>query len=125
MTTSIKSGVEVVSKDCDGFLICMADMPLVNSKEINKLINAYVQKRIKGRKLIVVPEFQGQRGNPVLFSSEFKNEILEHKKESGCKEVIIDNYESVKEVEMDNDHILLDVDTQEDFQSVSEAFETK
>ena len=125
MTSSIKSGIEKVSLDCDGFLICMADMPLINSTEINTLLNAYFQKRVKGEKLIVVPVFQGQSGNPVLFSCEFRNEILEHKKESGCKNVIMNNYEYVKEIEMDNDNILVDVDTMEDFQSVSKAFITE
>ena len=75
--------------------------------------------------MIIVPVFHGQRGNPVLFSSEFRNDILEHKKESGCKGVIINNSESVKEIEMDNDNILLDVDTLKDYQRATEAFETE
>ena len=125
MTTSIKSGVKKVSPDCDGFLICLADMPFINTPEINKLIHAYVQNRIKEKRLIVVPVFQGHRGNPVLFSSEFRNDILEHKKESGCKGVIINNSESVKEIEMDNDNMLLDVDTLKDYQRLKENFVTE
>ena len=122
MTSSIKSGVKEVSPACDGFLICLADMPLVNTSEINKLIHAYVQNRIKEKRLIVVPVFQGKRGNPVLFSSEFRNDILEHKKESGCKEIIMNNSESVKEIEMDDDNMLLDVDTLDDYQRLTENF---
>ena len=125
MTTSIKSGVKEVSPDCDGLLICLADMPLINTSDINQLIHAYVQNRIKEKRLIVVPVFQGQRGNPVLFSSEFRNDILDYKKESGCRGVIMNYPESVKEIEMDNDNMLLDVDTLEDYQNVSEAFVTK
>ena len=125
MTTSIKSGLKEVSPDCDGYMICLADMPFINTPEINKLIHAYIQNRIKEKKLIVVPVFQGHRGNPVLFSSEFRNDILEHKKESGCKEVIMNNSESVKEVEMDDDNMLIDVDTLEDYQNASEAFVTE
>ena len=122
MTTSIKFGVKKVSPDSDGFLICLADMPFINTSEINKLINAYVQNRKKEKRLIVVPVFQGQRGNPVLFSSEFLNDILEHKKESGCKEIIMNNSESVKEIEMDDDNMLLDVDTLDDYQRLTENF---
>jgi len=122
MTTSIKSGIKRVSQDCDGFLICLADMPFINTLEINKLIHAYVQKRIKGKRLIVVPVFRGHRGNPILFSSEFRNDILEHNKESGCKGVIMNNSESIMEIEMDNDNILFDVDTLKDFQRAKEAF---
>jgi len=125
MTTSIKSGVMEVSPDCDGLLICLADMPFINTPEINKLIHAYVQNRIKAKRLIVVPVFHGHRGNPVLFSSEFRNDILEHKNKSGCKGVIMNNSEFVKEIEMDDDNMLLDVDTLEDYHRVTEAFETE
>ena len=125
MTTSIKSGVKEIPKDCDGLLICLADMPFINTSEINKLIHAYVQNRVKGESLIVVPVFKGQRGNPVLFSKEFQNDILKHKNKSGCKEVIMNNTESVMEIEMDDENILVDVDTLEDFQIVSDAFVTE
>ena len=125
MTTSIKFGVKEVSPDSDGFLICLADMPFINTSEISKLIHAYVQNRIKEKRLIVAPVFQGHRGNPVLFSSEFRNDILEHKKESGCKGVIINNSESVKEIEMDDDNMLLDVDTLEDYLRTTESFVTE
>ena len=125
MTTSIKYGVKVVSHECDGLLICLGDMPFINTSEINKLIHAYVKNRIKGEGLIVVPVFKRQRGNPVLFSIEFRNDILEHKKESGCKEVIMKNSDSVMEIEMDDEKMLLDVDTMEDYQSVSDFFVTE
>ena len=125
MTTSIKYGVKVASHECDGLLICLGDMPFINTSEINKLIHAYVKNRIKGEGLIVVPVFKRQRGNPVLFSIEFRNDILEHKKESGCKEVIMKNSDSVMEIEMDDEKMLLDVDTMEDYQSVSDLFVTE
>ena len=124
MTTSIKYGVKAVSHECDGLLICLGDMPFINTSDINKLIHAYVKNRIKGKDLIVVPVFKRQRGNPVLFSIEFRNDILEHKKESGCKEVIMKNSDSVMEIEMDDEKMLLDVDTMEDYQSVSDLFVT-
>ena len=122
MTTSIKYGVKLISHECDGLLICLGDMPFINTSEINKLIHAYVKNRIKGEGLIVVPVFKRQRGNPVLFSIEFRNDILEHKKKSGCKEVIMKNSDSVMEIEMDDEKMLLDVDTMEDYQSVSDLF---
>ena len=122
MTTSIKSGVNEVSQNCDGLLICLADMPFINTSDINKLIHAYIQNRIKGKRLIVVPVFQGKRGNPVLFSKEFRNDILVYKKESGCKGVIMKNSKSVMEIEMDNDNMLIDVDTLEDYQRLTEVF---
>ena len=125
ITTSIKSGIKEVSKNSNGMLICLADMPYISTSEINKLIHAFVQNRIKGKKLIVVPVFQGQRGNPVLFSSDFRNDILDYKEESGCKGVIINNSESVKEIEMDDDKMLLDVDNLDDYQRLTENIVTE
>ena len=125
MTTSIKSGLKEVSPDCDGYMICLADMPFINTSEINKLIHAYAQNRIKEKRLIVIPVYQGHRGNPLLFSTEFREDILEHKMEYGCKGVIMNNFESVKEIEMDDDSMLLDVDTLEDYQRATEAFVTE
>ena len=122
MTTSIKSGINEVSQNSEGFLIFLADMPYINTSEINKLIHAFVQNRIKEKKLIVVPVFQGQRGNPGLFSSEFRNDILDHNKDFGCKGVVKNNSESVLEIKMVNDNILIDVDTLEDFKRATEAF---
>ena len=122
MTTSIKSGIKEISQKCDGFLICLADMPFIGTTEIDKLINAYTQNRIKEKRLIIVPVFRGQRGNPVLFSRDFQNDILDHKTFSGCKGVIMNNSESVMEIEMNNDNILLDVDTLEDYQRAKETF---
>ena len=37
----------------------------------------------------------------------------------------MNNSESVKEIEMDDDNMLLDVDTQEDYQRATEAFVTE
>ena len=125
MTTSIKYGVKEVSNECDGLMICLGDMPFINTSEINKLIHAYAKNRIKGKGLIVVPVFKRQRGNPVLFSIEFRNDILEHKKKSGCKEVIMKNSDSVMEIEMDTQNMILDVDTMEDYQSISDLFVTE
>ncbi len=122
MTTSIKYGVKEVSNECDGLMICLGDMPFINTSVINKLIHAYVKNRIKGKDLIVVPVFKRRRGNPVLFSIEFRNDILEHKKQSGCKEVIMKNSDSVMEIEMADKNMLLDVDTMEDYQTVSDLF---
>ena len=75
MTTSIKYGVKVVSHECDGLLICLGDMPFINTSEINKLIHAYAKNRIKGEGLIVVPVFKRQRGNPcLLYTSDAADE---------------------------------------------------
>jgi len=114
MTTSIQSGVRAVSPESDGLLICLSDMPFAQTSDFNCLIHAFNDFRIPEGSLIVVPVFQGKRGNPVLFSREFREEILQHKGE-GCREILEKYQYCIREVMMENDNVFRDVDTPEDY----------
>ena len=114
MTTSIQSGVRAVSPESDGLLICLSDMPFAETSDFNCLIYAFNNFRLPESSLIVVPVFQEKRGNPVLFSREFREKILQHKGE-GCRGILLENPKSVMEVTMENDNLFRDVDTPEDY----------
>ena len=115
MTTSIRAGVEIASTDTSGFMICLSDLPLITSEEFNRLIGAFEIAIAKTEKHIVVPVYSGKRGNPVIFSATFKNDILAHKGLKGCKGVIKENPDQVLEIEMASDNILKDIDTSDDY----------
>ena len=87
MTTSIQSGVRAVSPESDGLLICLSDMPFAETSDFNCLIHAFNDFRLPESSLIVVPVFQKKRGNPVLFSREFREKILQHKGD-GCRGIL-------------------------------------
>ena len=114
MTTSIQSGVRAVSPESDGWLICLSDMPFAETSDFNCLIYAFNNFRIPESSLIVVPVFQEKRGNPVLFSREFRGKILQYKGD-GCRGILQEYPKSVMEVMMGNDNLFLDVDTPEDY----------
>ena len=77
-------------------------------------IQAFNDFRHPESSLIVVPVFQGKRGNPVLFSREFREEILQHKGE-GCRGILLKHPQCIREVMMKNDNVLRDIDTPEDY----------
>ncbi len=114
MTTSIQSGVRAVSPESDGLLICLSDMPFAETSDFNCLIHAFNDFRLPESSLIVVPVFQEKRGNPVLFSREFREKILQYKGD-GCRGILQEYPKSVMEVMMGNDNLLRDVDTPEDY----------
>ena len=114
MTTSIQSGVRAVSPESDGLLICLSDMPFAETSDFNCLIHAFNDFRLPESSLIVVPVFQEKRGNPVLFSREFREKILQHKGE-GCRGILQEYPQCVMEVTMENDNVFRDVDTPEDY----------
>ena len=118
MTTSIQSGVKASSNESTGLMICLADMPFAETSDLNLLIQAFNDYRSTESSLIIVPVFQGNRGNPVLFSEVFRDKILTHKGE-GCREIVRQFPHYVKEVSMENDNLLRDIDTPEDYMFVT------
>lgn len=115
MTTSICAGVAAASPQSEGFMICLSDLPFISTQEFTQLIRAFEIASTESKKSIVVPMHQGRRGNPVIFSARFKEEILAHKALQGCKGLIKQHPEAVLEVEIAVDNILKDIDTIADY----------
>jgi molybdenum cofactor cytidylyltransferase len=117
MGTSIRAGLGAVSSGATAIMIYLADQPLLEPEDVNRLIGAFAEAREQG-KSIVVPFFHGQRGNPVILDSSYKEAILEVVGEVGCKRVIKRNPDKVLVVEMETDHVVRDVDRIEDYEGL-------
>jgi len=118
MTTSIHAGVKAASSQTDGYMICLSDLPLIEPDELNHLVLAFEKAINQNDKLIVIPIFEEQRGNPVIFSLRYKTDILDHKGLIGCKGIVKQNPDQVLEIEMDTDHVLRDIDVIEDYERI-------
>jgi len=120
MTTSIQAGVKAATESATGYIICLADQPLMKKEDYNEIITRFELLYKHDPKCIVVPFFEGVKGNPVIFSSAYRDAILNHKNMEGCKEIVQANQSNVYRIEMTNDHILRDVDTPTDFLNLVE-----
>jgi len=109
--SSVHCGLEALQRPCDGVMICLADQPLLTVRDIDALIAAFVQRGGS----IIVPTYQGRRGNPIVLSYAHRGQILGGGRNLGCKRLIERNPELVTTVEMDNDHVVFDLDTPEDY----------
>ena len=117
MSTSIRVGLGAVSSDARAIMIYLADQPLLEPEDVNRLIRAFAEAR-EHNKSIVVPFFRGQRGNPVILDASYKEAILDVVGEAGCKRVIKRNPDKVLVVEMETDHVVRDVDRIEDYEGL-------
>ncbi|MCH7697058.1 MAG: molybdopterin-binding/glycosyltransferase family 2 protein [Proteobacteria bacterium] len=108
MSTSLITGLKAVSANTDAVIVCLADMPRVTAEHINQLIAAF--DPIEGRQ-ICVPVYNGKRGNPVLWSQRFLNEMSELTGDVGAKQLIHEYSDVVCEVNMHDSAVLLDIDT--------------
>lgn len=119
MTTSIQAGVSAASTFATGFMICLADQPLMTKEDYNEIIERFELLVKHDGKSIVVPMYEGKKGNPVIFSSAYRDAILAHQDMEGCKDIVQSHKQHVYRVDMGTDHVLRDVDTPEDYKGLT------
>jgi len=108
LSTSLACGVAALDEDVDAALVCLADMPRVRARDIERLVAAY--DPLEGRS-ICVPTRRGKRGNPVLWDRRFFAEMTAVRGDVGARHLIGEHQDAVCEVAMDHDGVLLDVDS--------------
>ncbi len=118
--TSLKAGIAAVPDAADGAIICLGDMPQVNAALIDKLIAAFDPE--KGA-LVVVPSIAGRRGNPVVWSRRFFNDLMAINGDIGARHLIGSYAEAVAEVPVEGDAALTDIDTPESLSAVKAEIE--
>lgn len=110
LATSVKAGIATVPENADGAVVCLGDMPLIDAKLIDRLVEAFAPDR---GSLIVVPVAEGRRGNPVLWSRRFFPELMVLDGDVGARHLIARHMEAVTEVEVEGKSAFLDIDTPE------------
>lgn len=108
LASSLRRGLAALPDDIAGVLVCLGDMPRVTAVHLDRLIRAF--NPVEGR-AICVPTYRGKRGNPVLLSRRFFAEMRRLKGDMGARQLIGQHHEVVAEVEMDDDGVLVDVDS--------------
>ena len=93
----------------DGAIVCLGDMPLIDAKLVDHLIESFAPDR---GQLIVVPVSDGRRGNPVLWSKRrFFKELMTLDGDIGARHLIAKHAEAVTEVAVEGHGAFLDIDT--------------
>jgi len=113
MTGSIQTGAGIANGE--GYMICLADMTLITAPEYILLKTAFEQRYRQDIQCIILPEYQGQKGNPIIFSSSYREAILHHPEEDGCKTLVRGHPGHHHRVPMPTAHILQDIDSPEDY----------
>jgi len=111
MASSIKAGLNHLSKNTEAFFICLGDMPMVNSDIYNQLIKSRSQKDI------LVPTYKSQQGNPVLFNKSMKEKIMTITGDMGAKKILELNKDKILNLEVNDQSIIKNFNTLDDFNS--------
>jgi molybdenum cofactor cytidylyltransferase len=115
MSTSIIAGLKQIDKRARAVLIALSDQPFVDSQIITSLVQAF----IANKRGIIIPVYQGRRGNPVIFAIKYKGELLNLKGDVGGREIIKLHPDDVLEVAVNCEGVLLDIDTMENYTPIT------
>lgn len=110
MFSSIQAGLQNI-KDAEAVLIGLADCLLIDRNIINKMIRNYNMGHI------LIPTSNGRRGHPIIIPFSLKEEILAASpEETTLRDILRRHTDMYQFVEMNDNKILFDMDTKEDYE---------
>lgn len=110
---AIKLGVKNSSKESKAYMFFVGDQPYLDSVVINEIIHTFNKENNK----IIVPKYNDKNGNPVLFSSILKENLLNLNGDIGGKSIINELKSEVKYMYFENEKMGIDIDTAEEYET--------
>ena len=121
MGTSLRTGLAAVDARSNAALIVLADQPFVRPETLNQLIACHQESRPQ----IIIPMYKGFRGNPVLLDRSVFAELQSLTGDVGCRAIFGSHVESIRKLPVEDIGILLDIDSQEEYQKLERAYAAK
>jgi molybdenum cofactor cytidylyltransferase len=111
MSSSLRAGISALDQHSEAALIILGDQPFIRSQTMDQVIRAYRRDQAQ----IVIPSFQGSRGNPVLLDRSVFSEVMALEGDTGCRAIFGNHLEGIAKVEVEDEGILLDIDDPDDY----------
>jgi molybdenum cofactor cytidylyltransferase len=125
-STSMQAGLRALqalshdyTKDIDAVIFLLGDQPMLTSTMIDELLTL----RERTGKRIVLPLYQGQRGNPVIFALDLAPELLAVTGDEGGRGILKRYPDEIATLEMGEEAANFDVDTWEAYLEVQGAWQ--
>jgi CTP:molybdopterin cytidylyltransferase MocA len=114
MGVSIARGVEQVPAETDAILIALCDQPAVPPDVISFLI----EERERTGARLIVPEYGGRGGHPVLIDGGLREELLMLDQERGLRALFDAHRGEVMRVPVSSPFVARDMDTWDDYRAL-------
>ena len=114
MSTSIIAGLKQVDSRTQWVMVALADQPMIGKETYNCLI----RESLGSEKGIIVPRYKDRRGNPVIFSIKYKEELLQLVGDIGGRELLKKYQDDILEVAVDSESVTIDINTLDDYYSL-------
>ena len=113
MSSSIKAGLNKISKKDKGFIILQSDMPFVKTTDINKIYNSIIRKKY----LVHALKYKNRIGNPIGFDISILNKFNKIKGNVGAKYMVKRLQKSTNFIKVSSDKVFKDFDKASDFRA--------
>jgi molybdenum cofactor cytidylyltransferase len=114
MGVSIARGVERVPMDAGAVLIALCDQPAVPPEVVRSLI----EERERTGARLIVPEYEGRGGHPVLLDAGLREELLNLDREKGLRSLFDSHRREVLRVSVSSPYVARDMDTWDDYRAL-------
>ena len=114
MGVSIARGVEQVTSEASAVLVTPVDYPAVPPQVVKELIETHGHKGAR----IVIPEWQGRGGHPVLVNLDLREELLRLDEARGLRGLFDARRKEVRRLPVASPFVARDVDTWEDYSAL-------
>ena len=108
LSNSLLCGITALPAGVDGVIVALGDMPFVRARHYEALLGAWRPGAI------VVAARDGRRGNPVLWSAPFFEEMSAVTGDHGAKSIVTRHAGAVIEVPALDDAVFVDIDDADD-----------
>ncbi len=112
MLSSLQAGIRALPPGIAACLVVLGDQPQLDIRVISDVVAAYAE----GKGTIIAPSFQRRRGHPILIDRMYWPELLDLPQGAAPRDVINAHSDAIAYVNVDNDSILRDIDTPDDYQ---------
>ena len=109
--STARYGLEQMEINGDAVLIGLADQHMLTQDDLEAFIVAY---QGGAHEKILIPRYESQRGNPILFPAPLAREMQSDRKAHGLRKYIDDNPDKVKWYNAQSKHFIEDLDTPDD-----------
>ena len=111
MGLSVARGVEALTEGAGAVLVALVDQPAVPASEVGRLVAEW---RRTGARL-VVPEWQGRGGHPVLIDLSLREELLSLVPKKGLRALFDAHREEVLRLRAHSPYVARDMDTWDEY----------
>src|SRR5436853_3212068 len=114
MGVSISRGIEQISPDTEAVLLALVDQPAIPPEVIRLLITE--RKRTGAR--LIVPEYEGRGGHPVLIDLSFREELLNLDPQRGLRGLFDAHRAQALRVAVASPYVARDMDRWDDYRAL-------